>query len=320
MFVKKKLATLVAAALGLNGAAMAASQDVYPTRDIELVVPYSAGGSVDAMARNFSRELARILDVSVVVQNRDGAGGTIGVGAVATAAPDGYTVLFSPSSPLTQAPFLMGTVPYKVEDIQPICQIFENPFVIAVRKDSSIDSLDALLASARENPAKVSFGHAGMGSVPHLATASLAQAVDVDFVDIPFRGDSQVLPQVLGGHVDFAAIGASNVAGKDLKVLAVLGMNRLSAFPDAPAVSEAGVKDAIVARNGLYVRRDAPQAVKQKLGQACKTATESEAFRTAAGALYQEVRHMDSAAFDEQLQRDQQVNRKLIGDLGLSKQ
>lgn len=320
MLLKKKLAAMAAAALGLNGAAVAASQDVYPARDVELVVPYSAGGSVDSMARNFSRELARILDVSVVVQNRDGAGGTIGVAAVASAAPDGYTVLFSPSSPLTQAPYLMGAVPYKVEDIQPICQIFENPFVIAVRKDSDIDSLDSLLDRARKNPAKVSFGHAGMGSVPHLATASLAQAAKVDLVDIPFRGDSQVLPQVMGGHVDFAAIGASNVAGKDLRVLAVLGLNRLSAFPDAPAVSEAGVQDAIVARNGLYVRRDVPEAVKQKLGDACRTATESEAFRTAAGALYQEVRYMDSAAFGEQLQRDQQVNRKLIEDLGLSKQ
>lgn len=320
MLLKKKLVAAVAVAIGLNGVALAASQDVYPARDIELVVPYSAGGSVDAMARHFARELARILNASIVVQNRDGAGGTIGVAAVATAAPDGYTVLFSPSSPLTQAPFLMGAVPYKVEDIQPICQIFENPFVIAVRKDSAIASLDALLARARENPAKVSFGHAGMGSVPHLATASLAQAARVDLMDIAFRGDSQVLPQVLGGHVDFAAIGASNVAGKDLKVLAVLGMSRLAAFPEAPAVSEAGVRDAIVARNGLYVRRDAPDAVKQKLAQACKAATESEAFGTAAGTLYQEVRYMDSTAFDEQLQRDRQVNRKLIEDLGLLKQ
>lgn len=319
MLHKKKPAAL-AVAVCLSGAALAAPPAGYPARDIELVVPYSAGGSVDAMARNFSQELARMLDVSVVVQNRDGAGGTIGVASVASAAPDGYTVLFSPSSPLTQAPYLMGTVPYRVADIQPVCQIFENPFVIAVRKDSDIDSLDALLTKARGNPAKVTFGHAGMGSVPHLATASLAQAARVDLVDIPFRGDAQVLPQVLGGHVDFAAIGASNVAGRDLRVLAVLGANRLSAFPDSPAVSEAGVRDAIVARNGLYVRRDAPDAVKQRLAQACRTATESEAFRKAAAALYQEVRYLDSAAFDEQLQRDQQVNRKLIEDLGLLKQ
>ena len=283
-------------------------------------MPYSAGGSVDAMARNFSKELSGILNTSVVVQNRDGAGGTIGVGAVASARADGYTVLFSPSSPLTQAPYLLGTVPYDVKDIQPICQIFENPFVIAVREESEIGSLQQLLEWARQNKGEATYGHAGLGSVPHLATAGLAQATDTELTDVPFRGDAQVLPQVLGGHVRFAAIGASNVAGKNLKVLAVLGKNRLAAFPDVPAVSEFGVEDAIVARNGLYVRRDTPEPIKQKLSSACEAVTKSDTFREAASGLYQEVRYMDAAAFETQLENDQRVNRALIQNLGLLKE
>src|SRR5690606_33291268 len=215
MLKNKKTLAAAVALLSMHAAGTQAAEPSYPTRDIELVVPYSAGGSVDAMARHFSKELSQILSASVVVNNRDGAGGTIGVGHVASAPPDGYTVLFSPSSPLTQAPYLLGKVPYQVKDIQPVCQIFENPFVIAVREESDIDSLQTLMDRAKKNPGTVSYGHAGIGSVPHLATASLARATQLELVDIAFRGDSQVLPQVMGGHVDFAAIGASNIAGKD---------------------------------------------------------------------------------------------------------
>jgi Uncharacterized protein conserved in bacteria len=321
----KPILTAMAAAMAslvptmLVGPSTAAAA-TYPEREIELVVPYSAGGSVDAMARNFSKEFADKLKTSVVVRNREGAGGTIGVGAVASAPADGYTVLFSPSSPLTQAPYLIGKVPYDVKDIQPLCQIFENPFVLAVKEDSPISSLQALLESARSTPGEATYGHAGLGSVPHLATAGLAQATNTELVDVPFKGDAQVLPQVLGGHVKFAAIGASNVAGKPLKVLAILGTNRLSAFPDVPAVSEFGVKDAVVARNGLYVRRDTPEEVRNKLSAACEAVTQSEAFRQAAGKLTQEVRYMDAAAFEAQLEQDHKVNRSLIQKLGLRKE
>jgi len=308
-------AALLCAAATVTAAASA--QGGYPARDVELVVPYSAGGSVDAMARAFSQEFGRILGRQVVVQNRDGAGGTIGVGAVAAAAPDGYTVLFSPSSPLTQAPFLLGKVPYDVKDIQPVCQIFENPFVIAVLEDSPLKSLDDLLGRAREKPGAVSYGHAGVGSVPHLATANLAKSAGITFNEVPFRGDAQVIPQVLGGHVDFGALGASTVAGKNMRVLAALGSQRLPAFPDAPAVSEVGVAHAIIARNGLYVNRAVPDAARQKLESACREATENAAFREAAQKMHQQVTYLDSATFAKTLAADYDANRALIESLGL---
>lgn len=315
--IRDCLPRLAAAALcaGLAAPVLAAN---YPARDVELIVPYSAGGSVDSMARAFAQELGQALGRSIVVQNRDGAGGTIGVGAVAAATPDGYTVLFSPSSPLTQAPHLMGKVPYDVADIQAVCQIFENPFVIAVREESPIRSLDALLAQAKTKPGSVSYGHAGLGSVPHLATASLAQATQVTFNDIAFRGDAQVIPQVLGGHVDFGALGASTVIGKPMRVLAVLGTERMPAFPDAPPVSDVGVKHAVIARNGLYVHRNVPAAVREKLAGACQQATQSPAFQAAAEKQAQRVRWRGPDDFARQLAADDAANRALIESLGLT--
>ncbi|VCU70192.1 Tripartite tricarboxylate transporter family receptor [Pigmentiphaga humi] len=296
-----------------------AAAQTYPVHSIEIIVPYSAGGSVDVMARAFSRELADILSTQVVVNNRDGAGGTIGVAAVANARPDGHIVLFSPSSPLTQAPYLMGRVPYQPDSITPICQIFENPFVIAVRKESPIQSLKELLDQARAQPGKLSYGHAGPGSVPHLATANLAKSSNVSFNEIAFRGDAQVIPQLLGGHVDFGALGVSSVVGKDLRILAVYGDKRLPGLPDVPAITEFGIKHAVIARNGLYVNRGVAQATRDKLEQACRTATEKTEFQTAASQLYQQVSYLNSATFAARLAGDHDTNRALIQSLGLLK-
>lgn len=297
-----------------------AAAQTYPSRPIEIIVPYSAGGSVDVMARAFSRELSEILSTQTVVNNRDGAGGTIGVAAaVVSARPDGYTVLFSPSSPLTQAPFLMGRLPYRFDDIAPICQIFENPFVIAVRKDSPVHSLKELLDQARQQPGTLSYGHAGPGSVPHLATANLAKSSGVSFNEIAFRGDAQVIPQLLGGHIDFGALGVSSVVGKDLRILAVYGDKRLPGLPDVPAITEFGIKHAVIARNGLYVSRNVPQTARDKLQQACHAATDKGEFQKAAGQLYQQVNYLDSATFAARLASDNETNRSLIQSLGLLK-
>lgn len=308
-----------AAVLGL-ACSTGAAQSEFPSRDVELVVPYSAGGSVDTMARAFSKAFGDALSHSVVVQNRDGAGGVIGVNFVVSSKPDGHTVLFSPSTPLTQVPFLTGNVPYKLEDLHPVCQLFENPFVIAVRDESPLTSLQQLLDEARAKPGVLSYGHAGIGSVPHLATASLAKAAGVTFNEVAFRGDAQVIPQVLGGHVDFGALGASTVSGRNMRVLAALGNKRMDAFPDAPAVSEAGVEHAVIARNGLYVNANVPASIRGKLEAACKSAAENSGFREAAAAMHQQVTYLDSTAFRKQLETDYEANRGLIESLGLAAQ
>lgn len=307
---------VAAALLGPLGN-LAWAQAPYPAKPVETIVPYSAGGSVDVMARAFSREISETLGVQVVVNNRDGAGGTIGVGAIAAGRPDGYTILFSPSSPLTQAPFLMGKLPYQVDQITPICQVFENPFVIAVRKDSPIKNVKDLLERARAQPGQLSYGHAGPGSVPHLATASMAKTVGVTFNEIAFRGDAQVIPQMLGGHVDFGALGVSSVAGKDVRVLAVYGDKRLSGMPDVPAIAELGIPHAVIARNGLYVNRNVPQPIRETLQNACHTAVAKPEFQTAATQLYQQVNYLDAATFAARLKSDLDTNRALIQSLGL---
>lgn len=290
----------------------------YPERDIELVVAYSAGGSVDSMARAFAEAMGRELGSKVVVHNRDGAGGTIGTAHVAGSRPDGHVLLFGPSTPLTQVPFLVGKVPYELNQFQPICQVFQNPFVIAVRLDSPYQSAAQLLDAAKAAPGTVSYGHAGVGSVPQLAVATLARAKDVRFNDIAFRGDAGAIPQVLGGHVDFGALGASTVAGRDFRVLAVLGDKRLPVFPDAPAMTELGAERAIIARNGIYAPADTPQPVVERLQSACEAVAKMPEFQEAASRQHQQITFMDAASFQRQLQDDYRANGELIQALGLA--
>ena len=302
----------------LSPLGLAQAQD-FPAKTVELILPYAAGGGVDAMARAFAREASDMTGQQFIVNNRPGGGGTIGFAVLANAKPDGYTMVFSPSSAMTNAPFLIKKMAFRNDQIEPVCQVFENVFSVAVKDDSPIKTLDELVAKAKAAPGTLSYGHAGPGSVPHLATANLAKSSGVSFNEIAFRGDAQVIPQLLGGHIDFGALGVSSVVGKDLRILAVYGDKRLPGLPDVPAITEFGIKHAVIARNGLYVSRNVPQAARDKLQQACHAATDKGEFQKAAGQLYQQVNYLDSATFAARLASDNETNRSLIQSLGLLK-
>ena len=148
---------------------------------------------------------------NIVVLNRDGAAGTLGFGALAAAAPDGHTIAFGPSTPIANAPYLVKGVRYNVESFTYICQVFENVFAIAVGPQSKISSAKELLAAAKANPGKLTYGHAGIGTIPHLSMENMADALDRKFNAVPFRGDAPLVPALLRGEVDFAAIGVSTI-------------------------------------------------------------------------------------------------------------
>ena len=137
--------------------------------------------------------------------NRDGASGTIGFNALAAATPDGSTIAFGPTTPIANAPYLVKGVRYQVESFDYLCQIFENVFTIAVTPQSKFKSVHDLITAAKENPGKLTYGHAGTGTIPHLAVENFAEALNLKFQAVPFRGDAPVLPTLLKGDIDFGA-------------------------------------------------------------------------------------------------------------------
>lgn len=310
------VATLLACGL-LTGAL---AQEQYPSKHVEVIVPYAAGGGVDAMARSFAREAAQITGQSWSVVNRDGGGGLVGFTALANAAPDGYKVMFSPASALTNAPFVTKAMPFKPEQIEPVCQVFENVFAIAVRQESPIRSLQDLVTRAKAEPGKLSYGHAGPASVPHLAVAAMEKAQGLRFNAIPYRGDGPMLPQLLGGQIDFGAPALSSIGGKNLRVLAVLSDKRHPSVPDVPALTEAGFPAVTPGLNGVYVPAGTAKPIVERLQGLCKQVLDADGFRKAAQTLQQIPTYLPADAFKQRIDRTYRMHADLVPGLNLEKQ
>jgi tripartite-type tricarboxylate transporter receptor subunit TctC len=306
------------AAAALAFASLAQAQS-YPTRNVEVILPYAAGGGVDAMARAFAREASRLTGQNWIVVNRDGAGGVVGFTALARATPDGYTLAFSPASPMVNSPFVMKEMPFKNEQIEPLCQVFENVFSIAVRQDSPFKTMQELVARAKAEPGRLSYGHAGAGSVPHMSVGTLEKSLGVKFNPIAYRGDGPMLPQLLGGELDFGAPALSSIAGKNLRVLAVLSDKPSPAAPGAPAVTQLGYPAVTPGLNGLYAPAGTPRALVEQLQGICQKAVESEGFVKAAQGLQQVPAYLPAAQFKARLDRTYKANADLVPDLKLEK-
>jgi tripartite-type tricarboxylate transporter receptor subunit TctC len=185
------------------------------SRTIEMIIPFPAGSGVDVIGRSVAAALSEQLGQQVVVNNRDGASGTIGFNALAAAAPDGNTIAFGPTTPIANAPYMVKGARYQVDSFDYICQIFENVFTLAVAPQSKFKSAQELIGAARENPGKLTYGHAGNGTIPHLSVENFADALKLKFQPVPFRGDAPVLPTLLKGDIDFGAPAVSTIHGQN---------------------------------------------------------------------------------------------------------
>ena len=222
-----------------------ASAQQYPNRPIRFVVPFAPGGSTDTLARTIGQKLTDALQQQVVVDNRSGANGNIGMEIVAHAAPDGYTILLGYIANLGIGPGLYAKLPFDpVRDYAPITQLASSPNILAVHPSLPVKSLRELIAYAKTNPKKLNFASSGVGSIGHLTGELLNRSAGVDMVHVPYKGSGQAVIDLLGGQVQMMFSGMSSVmqhikAGK-LRALAVTGAQRSPAVPDVPTIAESG--------------------------------------------------------------------------------
>lgn len=225
-------------------AAPAAWGQGYPTKPIRVIVGYTAGGAVDVVARAVSQQMQGNLGQPIVVENRPGAGTNIALRALIDSPPDGHTLMLTANA-IAANMSLYEPPPYDLaRDITPIAQVGRVPVVLAVGVQSPYTTLGALIAAAKANPKVVNYGSPGNGSTPHLAVELFERAAGVSLTHVPYKGGSQAITDVMGGHVQLVAVNALEVqpqvqAGK-LRVLAVMTPARSSIFPDVPTVAEAG--------------------------------------------------------------------------------
>jgi tripartite-type tricarboxylate transporter receptor subunit TctC len=296
-----------------------ANAQKWPSRPIDMIIPFPAGGGVDVIGRSVATALSTQLGQQVVVNNRDGAAGTIGFNALAAATPDGHTIGFGPTTPIANAPYLVKGVRYQVDSFDYVCQIFENVFTITVAPQSKFKSVQELIAAARENPGKLSYGHAGTGTIPHLAMESFADALKLKLQAVPFRGDSPILPTLLKGDIDFSASAISSIHGQNFRPLLVFWENRHPAYPDLPTARELGAtSDVPPGHNGLYAPKGLPATVKASLESNCADAIKSNVVSQMITNTGQTFRYLSGADFRAQTVADHKFKGELISRLGLA--
>ena len=248
MTIKAKFRpVLLAAALGVLTASSAHAQ-TYPSKPIRLLVGYAAGGPVDNAVRRIVPSLSKELGQTIVVDNRGGAGGAIAADVVAKAEPDGYTLIFMASPTQVMTPHMTKSLPFDpVKDFTPITMTVGFATALLVNKDFPARNLAELVAYAKANPDKVSFGSAGIGSSNHLAVELLKKETGAQMLHVPYKGNALALTDVIGGQISFMfnSIGDSiqHVQGGKVRALAVSSRQRNRAMPDVPAVAESGISN-----------------------------------------------------------------------------
>lgn len=311
---------IFAAAFCLVAFGQAKAQETYPSRPIQVINPYPAGGSTDLMARAMATGLQQRLGQPVVVVNRDGAAGAVGTAAVARSAPDGYTLAFVPALVLSVLPVTQPNSGVQPNSLRPVCQMFANAQALAVRRDSPLRSLADLVAAARAAPGSITYGSLGIASIPHLAMLQWARAAGVDMTHVPYRGDVAVMTDVLGGRLDLATIVLGSASGRtDMRLLAVFDTARNPAFPEVPTAIEQGFDVAPTSFGGLMAPAATPPERLAVLEEACAVVAVDEVYRAAARrALQPEAYHTGADAFARRLARDVAEKSELLRGIDLS--
>ena len=266
----------VLAASGLL-ASLGANAQTYPSRPITLVVPFAAGGPTDVVARSLSIPMSKALGQTVLIENKVGAGGTLAAGAVARAAPDGYTFLIHHNGMAT-APALYRKLAYNpLTDFEYISQAVDVPMTLVARKDLPAKNLPELLVYLKANGDKVNLAHAGLGAVSHLCGMVFRQAVGVDLTTVPYSGTGPAMQALLGGQVDLLCDQTTQtvpqIKAGSVRFYGVTTAQRIKALPDAPTLAEQGLKGfEVVVWHGIYAPKGTPKEMTEKVNAAVRAA------------------------------------------------
>jgi len=274
--------TLIAAAawalIAWSGAALA--QD-YPKRPITMIVPFAAGGTSDVIARTVAEQMGATLGQPIVIENVAGAGGSTALARAARAEPDGYTIAIGNAGTNAAAYTIYPMLPFKADAFAPVAMVAKTFGIVALRKDFPAKNLQEFIAYAKNNPGKINFGHAGVGSSNFLICRSFVQAAGIEVTLVGYRGAAPALTDAIGGQIDGVCDAAASVSqaidDKLVRGLVVGSTVRLATLPDLPTSAEAGLPEfEAQGWNGLFAPKATPPGIVAMLNAAAGTAVESE--------------------------------------------
>ncbi|MCC5808833.1 MAG: tripartite tricarboxylate transporter substrate binding protein [Ectothiorhodospiraceae bacterium] len=320
--------TLMASVLafGALAAPTNAMAEEYPNKPIRFIVGFSAGSSIDGVARILGEQLSKDLGQPVVVENRTGANGMLAATHVARARPDGYTVLISNSSSITVNPMLFDDIQYQpLEDFEPITKVVATPFILSVNPQNGVtadvETVADLMDVAKQRPGELSFGSAGVGNLIHIAHELLNSKGGVQMEHVPYRGAAPMQVGLMGGEIDVAfntPAGLPHYQSGDLRAIAVSGTERWPDLPDVPTVAESGYPDFdLTFWTGVFMPAGTPEAITRKLYDAIVAAAEHPETRE---LLERQGRPVvpEPADFIEEIKQEMEINAEVIRQAGIS--
>ena len=295
----------------LASAVVSAAAADFPDHAITMVVPFPPGGVADTVARPVAEAMGRDLQQPVIVENKAGAGGGIGMGQVAKAKADGYTVLLSLSSytVLPEADKILGRAPlYQLDQLKPIARFTADPTVFVVRADSPWKTWAEFAAAARANPGKFTFGSSGNYGTMHVPMEMLLAAAGLRMTHVPYTGAGPAIVGLLGGSIDAVATGPATIvqqvnAGK-LRALAQWGNVRLAALPDVPTFHELGTNVDYAQWSGLFVPAATPEPVVKRLRDAARAAANDERVKQVMTTAGSPIQYLDTPEFQRYVDTD----------------
>ena len=290
----------------------------FPDRPVTFVVPFSAGGGTDGVARAFQPQFAEALGGDVVVKNTAGASGTVGAAEAANAKPDGYTLGFLPIGPATIQPHLRK-LPYDLGSWEFVCNVTSSPVTLMTQKASSINSLDEMKKAAADAPGKYVYGSSGPGTIPHLAMAATADKLGLTMKHVPHKGTANAMKSMAGGVIQYFADTPVVLSRYDVKALATFTQERIPGLENVPTMKELGYDMQFSVWRGIFAPKGTPADVVAKLDQACKSATESEGFKSFSEKTNTDILYMDSKSFGAFAQAEFEKNGAILKAAGLKK-
>ena len=307
----------------LAAAGLAAAQAAYPTKPVTMIVPFPPGGLADLVGRPVAEALGRELGQPVVIENKGGAGGGIGMGLASKAAADGYTILMALSSysVLPEADQILGRSPmYTYQSLRPIARFTADPTVLAVRADSPWKTVKDFVEDAKKRPGAINYGSSGSYGTMHVPMEILSQTAQVKMTHIPFTGAGPAVVALLGGQVDALSTGPATVlqhvkAGK-LKVLGHWGNARLDSMPDVPSLKQAGYDAEYAQWSGLFVPAGTPEPVVQRLRAAARVAANDAKVREVILNAGSPILYQDTPDFERYVQSDVRRMSDVVKKMG----
>lgn len=303
-----------------GGSSSAETVDFPGNKQVSLIVPYSAGGASDTVARIYASELEQSLGTSIVVSNVTGASGAIGLEQVRNSNPDGYTIAYMPvESTMLKA---LGFTDLSTDDFRFIGRAMTIPAAVTVRADAPWDTFEDFVNYAKEHPGEIQVGNSGTGSIWHIAAASIEKECGVQFTHVPFDGAAPAVAALLGGNIQAVTVSPSevknNVDSGDFKVLCVLGESRSSVVPDVPTAQELGIDITIQGWGGFAVPKDSPQAVIDILEKASETAINSDSVKKTLADRGYEHAYLSGSDMDQKASEELAYYSELIPELGIA--